>query len=256
MRVRSMPRRRAIAAAPVAVTVVIVGALAGCSTGSPTSVPTSPASSAAVTTTASQSATSTDTGTANTASTTNTANSAATATGPGTPTSTAPAPTATAAPAPPALAGALPTEFTQVGQVIKDDALGHEIAVLRMARGLPWPTGSTGQSAAFELLALEMRWTPGTKYTASLREVDVALITGSQFPNRPDPLIDEQLAAAGWALLPAEVAAGQTATGWLVFKVDPKAATSIRLDYTRPEIAVKDTKTRFPKKVFSLQLVG
>mgnify|MGYP003731821925 CR=1 FL=1 len=252
-----MPRRRAIAAAPVAVTVVIVGALAGCSTGSPTSVPTSPTSSAAVTTTASQSATSTDTGTANTAST---ANSAATATGPGTPTatatSTAPAPTATATPAAPALAGALPTEFTQVGQVIKDDALGHEIAVLRMARGLPWPTGSTGQSAAFELLALEMRWTPGTKYTASLREVDVALITGSQFPNRPDPLIDEQLAAAGWALLPAEVPAGQTATGWLVFKVDPKAATSIRLDYTRPEIAVKDTKTRFPKKVFSLQLVG
>lgn len=143
-----------------------------------------------------------------------------------------------------------------MGQVIKDDSLGHEITVLRMARGLPWPEGSSGQSAAFELLALSLRLTPGTKYTATLRELDFALITGSQYPNRPDPLIDAQLALAGWALLPTEVPAGQNATGWVVFKVDPKAATSIRLDYTRPEISVAGSRTRFPKKVFSLQIVG
>jgi len=248
-----MPRRRATTAAPVVVTVLTVGLLVGgCSTGSPTAAPTTATTaSATATVTESATATSTDSSAA-------TATATSTATVPAAPVPTArtatppPAPTATAPP----LTAALPTEFTPMGQVIKDDSLGHEITVLRMARGLPWPEGSSGQSAAFELLALELRLTPGTKYTATLRELDFALITGSQYPNRPDPLIDAQLALAGWALLPTEVPAGQNATGWVVFKVDPKAATSIRLDYTRPEISVAGSRTRFPKKVFSLQIVG
>jgi hypothetical protein len=246
-----MPRRRAIAAVPIALAGLSVGLLGGCSTASPTSAPTTTTTSAAAS--SSETATSTEGATPTTVASATATEAATTPTV--TTTAPAPAPTASAAPAPP-LVGPLPTDFTPLGKVIKEDALGHEVAVLRMARVLPWPTGSTGQSAAFELVAVEMRWTPGTKYTASLRELDFALITGSQYPNRPDRLIDQQLAAAGWALLPTEVAAGQTATGWLVFKIDPKAATSIRLDYTRPEIAVTGTRTRFPKKVFSLQIVG
>lgn len=192
------------------------------------------------------------------ASTTATATGSPTPAPSGNPTATPVAttlPTASTPPAPP-LEGPLPAQFIALDKVIRDDALGHEIATLRMARGLPWPTGSAGQSAAFELLAVEMRWTPGATYTAALREIDVALITGSQYPNRPDPLIDAQLTAAGWALLPPEVPAGQSVTGWVVFKVDPKAATSIRLDYTRPEIVVAGSRKSFPKKVFSVQIVG
>ena len=196
-----MPRRRATTAAPVVVTVLTVGLLVGgCSTGSPTAAPTTATTAnATATVTESATATSTDSSAA-------TATATSTATDPAAPVPTArtatppPAPTATAPP----LTAALPTEFTPMGQVIKDDSLGHEITVLRMARGLPWPEGSSGQSAAFELLALELRLTPGTKYTATLRELDFALITGSQYPNRPDPLIDAQLALAGWALLPTE----------------------------------------------------
>ena len=49
---------------------------------------------------------------------------------------------------------------------------------------------------------------------------------------------------------------GQTGTGWLVFKVDPKDAASLRLDYTRPASRVTDSGQTFPKTVFSAQLVG
>ncbi|MFZ1287503.1 MAG: hypothetical protein WAR57_10765, partial [Candidatus Phosphoribacter sp.] len=166
-------------------------------------------------------------------------------------------PVATAQPVAPApLTGALPTEFIAVERAVKDPVLGHDITVTRLARNLPWPQGtSPAQMAAFELVGVEMRWTPGTTYTAAIRTVDFALFTGSPFPNRPDPIINAQLAAALWSLLPAEVSAAP-ATGWIVVKVDPKAATAIRLDYTRPITAVTGTSTRFPKETFSIQLVG
>lgn len=253
-----MPFRRAATGLSAAVVVLTTGLLSGCSTGSPTSPATSTDASSATST---STATATAEATSTLATVTVGATTSATSTDPAA-TATADPPAATVAPPAPTtpavlpLAGPLPTEFTALTQTIKDDALGHEIVLLRMARNLPWPTRSTGQSAAFELLAVEMRWTPGTKYTAPLREIDFSLITGSQYPNRPDPIIDAQLAAAVWGLLPPEVQAGESVTGWVVFLVDPKAATSIRLDYTRPEIAVAGSRTRFAKKVFSAQIVG
>lgn len=234
----------------------ILGALSGCSSGAATAprstVPTETSSAAVpsraptATTTAEVTAQATAAGSSPTGIPTSTA----TITGP----AATSLPTATASAV--ALTGPLPTEFVAISKVIKDDSLGHEISVLRMARALPWPSGSAAQAAAFELIAIEMTWKAGTKYTAPLREVDFSLVTGSQYPNRADPLVDAQLATAGWALLPAEVPATQSATGWVVFKVDPKGAASIRLDYTRPEIVVTGTKTKFAKKVFSLQIVG
>ena len=165
------------------------------------------------------------------------------------------APSSTVAP----LSGPLPTAFTTIDKTVTDPSLGHEIVVRQLARALPWPVlaaGATGQSAAFELMAVQMTWTPGKTYTAPLRAIDFSLITGSQYPNRPDPLINAQLVAAGWELMPAEVLSGESVTGWLIFKVDPKAATSVRLDYTRPAIVVTGTKKSFPKQVFNVQIVG
>ncbi len=188
-------------------------------------------------------------------------------------TATAPSPTVTSAPSGPAptaaptaaptvtatlrpLVGAIPTSFTTVERSMTDDALGHRILVTRLARDLPWPAELAAQATAFELVGLELQLAPGTTYTATLRALDFSLITGSQYPNRPDPLLNEHLAAAGWRVLPDEVGVGESVIGWLVFKVDPKGATSIRLDYTRPEIAVAGSKTRFPRTVLSLQIVG
>lgn len=239
-------RRRLLAAASLA----ILGALSACSSGAAsgpsTSLRTQTSSAAVSTTAASATRTAEVTG----------AGSSPTGIPTSTATATSPPPTDTATATAPPLTGQLPTDFMQISKLIKDDALGHEISVLRMARALPWPTGSAAQAAAFELVAVEMAWKTGTKYTAPLREIDFSLATGSQYPNRPDPLLDATLTAAGWALLPSEVPQNQSVTGWVVFKVDPKGAASIRLDYTRPEIVVTGTKTTFAKKVFSLQIVG
>lgn len=149
----------------------------------------------------------------------------------------------------------LPTQFVPINQVVKDPQLGHEIKVNRIVRALPWPDGYSGSAAAYELVGVEMTWTPGVTYTAALRLVDFSIATGSQFPNRPDPLLNPALVAAGWPVLPAEMPNGQSGTGWVVFKVDPKDATSMRLDYTRPPSRVTDTNQTFPKQVFSVQLV-
>lgn len=202
------------------------------SSASPTTTVTATASDSA---TASGSASATDTSATATATT-----GTATGTGSLTPSSTV----------------TLPTAFIPVNQVIKDPDLGHEITVNRIVRGLPWPDGYAGSSAAYELVGVEMTWTPGITYTAAIRQIDFAIATGSQFPNRPDPLENATLQAAGWPLLPPEMPNGQNGTGWLVFKVDPKDSSSMRLDYTRPASRVTDTNQTFPKKVFSVQLVG
>lgn len=149
-----------------------------------------------------------------------------------------------------------PTTMVPVDKVIKDPDLGHEIKVLRMARDLPWPDPASAESQAFELVGVEMTWTPGVTYTASLRTVDFSIASGTAYPNRPDAVINPNLQAAGWTMLPAELPNGQTATGWLVFKVDPKDAASLRLDYTRPASRVTDSGQTFPKTVFSAQLAG
>ncbi|MGV1010291.1 MAG: hypothetical protein ACOYBY_17095 [Dermatophilaceae bacterium] len=151
---------------------------------------------------------------------------------------------------------ALPTTFVPVDKVIKDPDLGHEIKVTRMARDLPWPDPTSDEAQAFELVGVEMTWTPGVTYTAALRTVDFSIGSSAQYPNRPDAVINPGLQAAGWTILPAELPNGQTATGWLVFKVDPKDAASLRLDYTRPASRVTDSGQTFPKTVFSAQLVG
>lgn len=209
--------------------------LAGCTT---TATPTPSASSQSPTTTLGPTESASPTG-----STTDPSATVTTGTASGTPT------------APPSPV-ALPTAFVPVNQVIKDPDLGHEVKVNRIVRALPWPDGYAASAAAYELVGVEMTWTPGVTYTAALRQVDFSLVTGSQFPNRPDPLIDPLLSAAAWPLLPATLPNGQSATGWLVFKVDPKDATTMRLDYTRPASRVTDTGQTFAKTVFSAPVVG
>ncbi len=185
--------------------------------------------------------------------------------GPGTSTTTSPSSTSTtpsdsgsltsATPATTA-ATTLPTSFTAVDKTIKDPDLGHEVVVTKIARDLPWPAGYKASAEAYELVAVEMTWTPGTTYTAPLRLQDFSVNTGSQFPNRPETLVNEALKQAGWPLLPDQLPNGQTATGWVVFKVDPKDAPKMTLDYTRPKSQLVDSDKVFPSQVFSAPLVG
>jgi len=182
------------------------------------------------------------------------------ATLPETPTATSETSSSATGPAPsssaPVTPIAVPTTFVPVDKVIKDPDLGHEIKVLRMARDLPWPDPKSDEAQAFELVGVEMTWTPGVTYTAALRTVDFSIASSASLPNRPDPIINPSLQAGGWTMLPPEMPNGQTGTGWLVFKVDPKAAAALRLDYTRPASRVTDSGQTFPKTVFSASLVG
>lgn len=150
----------------------------------------------------------------------------------------------------------LPTEAIQVDQTIKDPDLGHQIEVVKIIRNLPWPEGYKASAEAYELVAVEMKWTPGTTYTAPIRLQDFSIDTGSQFPNRPDALVNPVLQAASWPLLPAEVPNGESAQGYAVFKVDPKGAPKMVLTYTRPKSQVSDSGKIFPSEAFTAPLVG
>ncbi len=151
---------------------------------------------------------------------------------------------------------ALPTDGIQVDQTIKDPDMGHQIDVIKIVRNLPWPSGYKASAEAYELVAVEMKWTPGTTYTAPIRLQDFSIDTGSQFPNRPDDLVNPVLQVASWPLLPAEVPNGESAQGYVVFKVDPKAAPKMVLNYERPKSQLTDSGKVFPATTFSVALVG
>jgi len=149
-----------------------------------------------------------------------------------------------------------PTAYLTVGKTITDTGLGHKITVSRILRTLPWPVGYQATSATFELVAVEMTLAPSATYTAPLRVQDLSIATGSPLPNRPDTIDDAMLQAAKLTLLPAEVATGKTATGWVVFRIDPKGAPKLTLTYTRPKSQVTGSGQVFDSQVFSVDVVG
>lgn len=151
---------------------------------------------------------------------------------------------------------AFPTSFTDVNQTINDSDLKESITVKRVARQLPWPAGYKASAQAYELVALEMTWTPSKDYTIPIRKQDLAINTGSQFPNTPDPIVNDAAKAAGWTLLPDQIDKGDAVTGWLIFKVDPRNAPKMTLEYKRPAVQVSGSRTSFPAKTFTVGLVG
>ena len=151
---------------------------------------------------------------------------------------------------------AIPTEFTAVNQTINDADLKYSITVKRISRSLPWPAGYRASAQAYELVGVEMTWTPSKDYTIPIRWQDFAIGTDSQFPNVPDGIVNGAVKDAGWALLPDQVDKGDAVTGWLIFKVDPRNAPKMVLNYTRPAAQVSGSRTSFPAKTFTVGLVG
>ncbi|GAA1888317.1 hypothetical protein [Lapillicoccus jejuensis] len=153
-------------------------------------------------------------------------------------------------------AAAWPTAPITVSATITDSALGHKITADKVLRGIPWPAGYDATSQAYELVAVEMTWTPSTTYTAPLRKQDFSIRTGAQFPSRPITLVDAAMAAHGLKVLPDQVASGSSATGWVVFKVEPKGAGNLSLVFTRPKAAVSGSNQVFDAQAFGAVLVG
>lgn len=150
----------------------------------------------------------------------------------------------------------LPTVFTPLDKSVSDTVVGHTVKVTQISRNLTWPAGYRDQAAAFELVAVQMTWTAGTKMTAPLSSSSLAVLSGSAFPNRRDTMLDATMTAAGWPVLPMELAAGQSATGWMVFKVEPKGAAALTLQLTRPAVRDTTTKKTYAKEIVTVQLVG
>ncbi len=227
--------------------------LAGCTTTdagttSPSSAGATGAASGTATTTSAASATTTTAASA----TTTTAASGTTTTGSGPSTTTGSGPSTTTADAAPT---SMPTTYTDVNQTISDPDLKETVAVKRIARQLPWPAGYKASAQAYELLAVEMTWTPSKDFTIPIRWFDFSINSGSQFPNKPDGLVNDAVTGAGWTLLPGSVTTGDAVTGWLVFKVDPRNAPKLTLDYNRPATQVTGGAA-YPAKTFSVPLVG
>ena len=156
----------------------------------------------------------------------------------------------------PAPATPFPTAYVAVDKTITDTGLGHKIVVSRILRTLPWPAGYQASAAAYELVAVELTFTPSTTYVAPLRVSDLSITTGSQYPNRPDTIDNARLTAAKLALLPAEVATGKSAKGWVVFRIDPKGAPKLTLTYTRPKSQVTDSGEVFESQAFTTDIAG
>jgi hypothetical protein len=151
---------------------------------------------------------------------------------------------------------ALPTTFTAIDQTQADPDLKESVTVTRIARALPWPAGYKASAQAYELVAVEMTWTPSTAFTIPIRKQDFRITTGSQFPSQPEAIVNETLKGNGWAQLPDELATGSPVTGWMVFKVDPRNAPSMVLDYNRPAAQVSGGGSSFPAKTFNFRLAG
>jgi hypothetical protein len=151
---------------------------------------------------------------------------------------------------------AFPTSFTDVNKTINDSDLKESITVKKVARLLPWPAGYKASAQAYELVGVEMTWTPSKDYTIPIRKQDFAINTGSQFPNTPDPIVNDAAKAAGWTLLPDQIDKGDAVTGWLIFKVDPRNAPKMTLEYKRPAVQVSGSRTSFQNKTFPVPLVG
>jgi hypothetical protein len=151
---------------------------------------------------------------------------------------------------------AIPTTFADVNQTINDPDLKDSITVKRVARAIPWPAGYKASAQAYELVGVEMTWTPSKDYTIPIRWQDFAIGTTSQFPNTPDGIVNEAVKAAGWVMLPDQVDSGDPVTGWLIFKVDPRNAPKMALNYTRPAVEVSGSRTSFPARTFSVEIVG
>lgn len=150
---------------------------------------------------------------------------------------------------------AWPTTPASVDVTITDTGLGHKITADKVLRGIPWPAGYDATSQAYELVAVEMTWTPSTTYTAPLRKQDFSIRTGDQFPSRPIDLVDGEMAKHNLPVL-GQVESGKSATGWVVFKVEPKGAGNLTLVFTRPKAAVSGSNQVFDSKVFSAVLLG
>lgn len=173
---------------------------------------------------------------------------------------TAPAGTTTSSPSPattgpgasstttPSTPTASPTTLSPKGK-ITDDVLGHVMTPVKVLTNLPWPEESPVGQEHFELVGVELKVAAGKRYSAT---VDPSMFTIKAASGDPIPATNEFKGALGKEL--GTVKRGETKTGWLIFKVDKGAASTLELQFNRPSYEVSTTGKTIKPKTFTLKL--
>jgi hypothetical protein len=161
------------------------------------------------------------------------------------PATTGPGASSTTTPSTPA---ASPTTLTPKG-TITDDVLGHVMTPVKVLTNLPWPEESPVGQEHFELVGVELKVAAGKRYSAT---VDPSMFTIKAASGDPIPATNEFKGALGKEL--GTVKRGETKTGWLIFKVDKGAASTLELQFNRPTYQVSTTDKTIKPKTFTLKL--
>jgi hypothetical protein len=134
----------------------------------------------------------------------------------------------------------------------KDPDLGHVIKVLRIVRHVPWPAGNPIAESTFEIIAIEVQWTAGSRYSADLSPDQLRLWTTkstsgasatTEFGNLKGPALPLTQRA-------------ETKKGWVYYKIDLGSESQVSLHYHRPEYLVKTTNKLLPARIIRVTLVG
>lgn len=141
-----------------------------------------------------------------------------------------------------------PTE-TALKLQLKDPGLGHVAKPLRMVRNAAWPEGNPVGEANFEIIAVELEVTAGTRFSASVVPWMFALSTTKNTRLAPTTEFGKLLGEP----LPT-VLRNETKKGWLYFKVDRGSGSAVMLQLKRPEYKISTTGKTLPPAIFSVSL--
>lgn len=149
-------------------------------------------------------------------------------------------------------ATAAPTATTTpIKAVITDPEMGHIVTATKLVRNVPWPEGNPVGEASFEIVAVEVTWKAGTRYSADLRPWMLTLSTSKT----PYAVTTTEFGALQGNPLVA-VARTMERSGWVYFKVDRGSGSKVSLSLQRPEYKVSTTGKTLPRKTFTANLAS
>lgn len=132
---------------------------------------------------------------------------------------------------------------------MRDPGLGHVVKPLRMVRNATWPEGNPVGEESFEIIAVEVEVTTGTRYSAAVLPWMFAVTTTKNSKVASTTEFGKLLGDP----LPT-VQRSQTRKGWIYFKVDRGSGSAVTLHFKRPEYRITTTGKTLPATTFAVAL--
>lgn len=137
-----------------------------------------------------------------------------------------------------------------VSVVLKDPVLGHTIKAVRLVRNVRWPAGHPVSEQSFEIVAVQVQVTAGSRYSADVQPSMITIGTGGPGYTRPTTEFGN---LKGAPLATAK--RGKTTKGWLYYKIPRGTGAKLILMFHRPAYKVSTTGKSIPAKVLTTALV-